>query len=80
MSFTLPFTKEMKVIELGGGTVPVFRPNLDVRAAPNVDIVADFDEPLPIKTKNMMAFLASFALSMYPGVKSRNSWKNVIEF
>jgi ubiquinone/menaquinone biosynthesis C-methylase UbiE len=36
----------MKTIELGGGENPQFRPNVDVRAGKNVDIVADFNKPL----------------------------------
>jgi len=46
MSYTFPFTKN--VIELGGGDKPYFRPNLDVREGPTVDIVADFNKPLPL--------------------------------
>ena len=46
MSYTFPFTKN--VIELGGGDKPYFRPNLDVRPGPTVDIVADFNQPLPL--------------------------------
>ena len=48
MSYTFPFYKGQKVVELGGGTKPYFRPNLDVRAAENVDIVADLNETLPL--------------------------------
>ena len=46
MSYTFPFTGT--VIELGGGDKPYFRPNLDVRSGPTVDIVADFNKRLPI--------------------------------
>ena len=42
MSYTFPFTGS--VIELGGGDNPYFRPNLDVRSGPTVDIVADFNK------------------------------------
>lgn len=48
MSYTFPFVQTDKVIELGGGNRPYFRPNLDVRSGENIDIVADFNEPLPI--------------------------------
>lgn len=46
MSYTFPFTKN--VIELGGGDNPYFRPNVDVRSGPTVDVVADFNQPLPL--------------------------------
>ena len=46
MTYTLPFTPQQKVIELGGGNRPYFRPNLDVRSGENIDIVADFNEVL----------------------------------
>ena len=49
MTYTLPFTPQQKVIELGGGNRPYFRPNLDVRSGENIDIVADFNEVLPLK-------------------------------
>lgn len=49
MSYTFPFNQNDKVIELGGGNRPYFRPNLDVRSGENIDIVADFNEPLPLK-------------------------------
>jgi predicted SAM-dependent methyltransferase len=48
MSYNFPFSEADTVIELGGGTQPYFRPNLDVRSGPNIDIVADFNEVLPI--------------------------------
>ena len=50
MTYTLPFTPQQKVIELGGGNRPYFRPNLDVRSGENIDIVADFNEVLPLKS------------------------------
>ena len=45
-----------RVIELGGGSNPQFRPNVDVRMChdaagnPTVDFTANFDEPLPIQS------------------------------
>ena len=71
--FTLPFTKNMKIIELGGGTVPLFRPNLDVRAAENVDIVANFDEPLPIQNKEYDGIFSKFCIEHV-------SWRKVKKF
>lgn len=44
-----------KIIELGGGVNPTYRPNVDVRQCfdangnPTVEFTADFNEPLPIQ-------------------------------
>lgn len=43
----LPFPGS-QVLELGGGASPSFRPNADLRSLPTVDILADFNRPLPI--------------------------------
>lgn len=51
-SYTFPFSEHDTVIELGGGNRPYFRPNLDVRCGENIDIVADFNEPLPIPSNS----------------------------
>lgn len=37
------------ILELGGGGQPTFRPNMDIRALPTVDIVANLEERFPIK-------------------------------
>lgn len=62
MSYNFPFAKGCKVIELGGGTRPYFRPNLDVRAAENVDIVADFNKELPIEDNEYEGIFSSFCI------------------
>jgi len=62
VSYILPFTKEDNVIELGGGTRPYFRPNLDVRAADNVDIVANFHDPLPINDSEYNGIFSSYCI------------------
>lgn len=46
----LLFNTSDKVVELGGGSRPVFHPNLDVRKLPEVDIVADFNKPLMLES------------------------------
>ena len=62
-----------KVIELGGGTNPLIRPNVDSIACPTVDLVADFNKPLPLES------------DFYDGVFSRYaiehiSWHNIEQF
>lgn len=48
MSYQIPFPAGASIVELGGGGNPSFRPNLDFRAGPTVDIVGDLSAPLPI--------------------------------
>ncbi len=60
MAYTLPFTSS--VLELGGGSQPVFRPNLDVRAAENVDIVANFEEKLPVEDNSCDNIFSKFCI------------------
>lgn len=62
MSYNFPFKKEDKVIELGGGNKPYFRPNLDVRAGENIDIVADFNQPLPLNDEEYDGVLSVFCI------------------
>ena len=38
-----PIPQFTKPLELGGGTVPAFHPNIDVRAGTGIDIVFDFN-------------------------------------
>lgn len=73
MSYTFPFYKGQKVVELGGGTKPYFRPNLDVRAAENVDIVADLNETLPIQDDEYEGVFSSFCIEHL-------SWRKVRSF
>jgi predicted SAM-dependent methyltransferase len=72
-NYMLPFQKGEKIIELGGGTVPMFRPNLDVRAAENVDIVANFEEPLPIEDGEYDGVFSKFCIEHI-------SWRRVKKF
>lgn len=58
MTYSLPFSQ---AIELGGGTVPMFRPNLDVRYAENVDIVASLDGPLPFSDASVPNIFSRYA-------------------
>jgi len=62
-----------KPIELGGGNNPRIRPNVDKRAGPNVDIVADFEKPLPLPSDEY-----SYVFSMY--AIEHISWRNVTQF
>jgi len=71
MSYTFPFTGS--VIELGGGDNPYFRPNLDVRSGPTVDIVADFNKRLPIDDTSYDGVFSCYCIEHL-------SWRNVRQF
>ena len=63
----------MKVCELGGGEFPVLHPNLDSRALPNVDIVANLEEPLPLPSNEYDLVLSKFSIEHL-------SWRKVNGF
>lgn len=71
--YNFPFSSGDKVIELGGGERPHFRPNVDVREKPNVDIVADFNEPLPIESNKWDGVYSSYCIEHL-------SWRKVKPF
>ena len=60
--YSLPFKPTDKVIELGGGDNPVFRPNVDVRPGPKVDITADLNERLPFDSDQFDGIFSQFLL------------------
>lgn len=68
-----------KIIELGGGANPQFRPNVDTRACydaqgnQTVDFTADFNEPLPISDNEWDGVFARFVIEHL-------SWRKVPTF
>ena len=60
--YTVPFVADARVIELGGGDRPMFRPNVDVRWGPATDFTADFEAPLPIASDEWDGVFSHFAL------------------
>jgi len=71
VNYNFPF--KGKVIELGGGDNPYFRPNLDVRNGPNIDIVADFNKELPLQDNEYDGVFSSYCIEHI-------SWRNVRSF
>jgi len=69
----------MKVCELGGGEKPQFSRklgngiNVDVRPGENVDVVANFEEPLPLPSDEFDMIVSAFALEHI-------SWRKVSQF
>lgn len=68
-----------KLIELGGGSHPLIRPNVDCRMCQNekgeqtVDFTADFNEPLPIQSNEWDGVFSQYALEHV-------SWRKVPQF
>lgn len=60
--YAFPFKPGQRVIELGGGDRPYVRPNVDVRAGLTVDIVANFEQALPIQTEEWDGIICQYAL------------------
>lgn len=58
----------VKIIELGGGAMPQFQPNVDVRQCfdadgrPTVAFTADFDKPLPITSDEWDIVFSRYAI------------------
>ena len=67
-SYFMPFKAGDRVIELGGGPgdatgMPIFRPNIDARAGPMVDIVHDLSKtPWPLASSSWQGAYSSFWL------------------
>lgn len=70
MSYSFPFKPNEAIIELGGGDNPVFRPNVDIRPGPTVDLVADLNNPLPLPDKAYNGVFSSYNLE-------HMSWRKV---
>jgi predicted SAM-dependent methyltransferase len=71
--YNLPFNYNQKIIEIGGGNKPWFRPNLDVRSDSAVDIVANIEENLPIKDNEYEGVFCRYAIEHI-------SWRKIRKF
>lgn len=69
----IPFTKNQKIIEIGGGNNPQFRPNLDIRSGPTVDIIADLNKKFPLDDCSYDGVYSAYLLEHI-------SWRKVKEF
>lgn len=67
------FQETDKIIELGGGDYPFFRPNMDIRSGPTVDIVGSLEERFPLDDLSFDGVFAHFVLEHI-------SWKKVPQF
>lgn len=71
--YRLPFKRGWKAIELGGGEAPIIRPNADSRWLNTVDLVCDFNWPLPIPSGSYEGIFSKFVLEHL-------SWRKVKGF
>lgn len=67
------FLPSDKVLEVGGGDRPYFRPNLDCRPLPTVDIVADLNEPWPVEGETYDGIFGHYIIEHI-------SWRKVRQF
>lgn len=73
MNYSLPFLKNQKILEIGGGTSPFFRPNFDMLSGENIDRVINPEEKLPINDESFDGiYISSFVQHL--------SWKRLPDF
>jgi len=61
------------VLEVGGGGVPTFRPCMDIRPLPTVDIVSNLEEPFPIQDEFFGSVFGNYVIEHL-------SWRKVRQF
>jgi glycosyltransferase involved in cell wall biosynthesis/predicted SAM-dependent methyltransferase len=70
----LPFTPGVhRILEIGGGDTPVFRPNMDMRKLPTVDIVCNLEEKWPIANESFDGVFGKFVIEHV-------SWRKLYHF
>lgn len=67
--YTIVYRKGGKICEFGGNNNPLRSPdgqrvtyNVDINAGPNVDLVADFNKPLPLPSEEFDGVYSSYAI------------------
>lgn len=73
MSYIIPFKQGQKILETGGGEHPVFRPNMDFRELPTVDIVANLEKRWPVADESYEGVFGKFVIEHI-------SWRRVPHF
>ena len=71
--YILRFRENAQIIELGGGANPKFHPNIDVMSGPTVDVVTDFNKPLPLHDESYDGVFSQYAIEHI-------EWRNVKDF
>ncbi len=73
MPITLPFAPGSKVLEIGGGDTPLFRPNLDMRKLPTVDIVCNLESQWPVNDRTYDGVFGKYVIE-------HMSWRKIKHF
>lgn len=73
MTLYVPFGQGQRVVELGGGNKPMFHPNVDCAPGPVVDIVTDFNKPLPLPSIGFDGVFSKYSLEHI-------SWRKLRQF
>jgi predicted SAM-dependent methyltransferase len=68
-----PLKPGQNILECGGGDNPKFRPNMDSRQSPSVDIVHDLNKPFPILDNTYDGVFSMYAIEHL-------SWRKVKDF
>jgi glycosyltransferase involved in cell wall biosynthesis/predicted SAM-dependent methyltransferase len=63
----------LKILEVGGGEIPLFRPNMDMRKLPTVDIVTDLEGDWPIESETYDGIFGKFVIE-------HMSWRAIPHF
>jgi len=71
--YTIRFREKAQIVELGGGGSPKFHPNIDVISGPTVDVVTDFNKPLPLHDESYDGVFSQYAIEHI-------EWRNVKNF
>lgn len=62
LSINVPFKPGGEILEVGGGAIPLFHPNMDMRKLPEVDIVANIEERWPIENERYDGVFGKFVI------------------
>jgi predicted SAM-dependent methyltransferase len=73
VTVSVPFKQGGKILEVGGGDQPLFRPNLDMRKLPTVDYVCDLEEKWPVPDASYDGIFSKFVIE-------HMSWRKVPHF
>lgn len=71
------FNASDKILEIGGGDRPQYRPNLDIRKLPTVDIVCDLNERFPIEDNSYDGVYSSYVIEHISWRKVRGFIKEI---
>jgi len=72
--YIISFPSNAKILEIGGGSRPLFHPNIDIQNLPTVDIVHNLEEfPYPFEDEEFDGILGMYIIEHI-------SWRKVKQF